>query len=38
MTEALYLRQIGISPGGKFEDLPVSWACPICETEKAGFE
>ena len=28
----------GISPGTKFEDLPVSWVCPICEAEKADFE
>ena len=28
----------GISPGTKFEDLPVSWVCPICEAEKVGFE
>ena len=28
----------GISPGTKFEDLPVNWICPICEAEKAGFE
>ena len=28
----------GISPGTKFEDLPVSWVCPICEAKKTGFE
>ena len=28
----------GIAPGTKFEDLPGSWVCPICEAEKAGFE
>ena len=28
----------GISPGTKFEDLPIGWSCPICEAEKVGFE
>ena len=28
----------GISPGTKFEDLPVNWVCPICEAKRKGFE
>ena len=28
----------GVSPGTKFEDLPASWVCPICGSEKTGFE
>ena len=28
----------GVSPGTKFEGLPNSCTCPICEAEKAGFE
>ena len=28
----------GITPGSKFEDLPIGWSCPICEAAKAGFE
>jgi len=27
----------GIAPGTKFEDIPDSWACPICGAEKADF-
>ncbi len=26
-----------ISPGTKFEDLPESWVCPVCGTEKEDF-
>jgi len=28
----------GIAPGTRFEDLPDSWSCPVCGTEKDGFE
>ena len=28
----------GITPGSKFEDLPIGWSCPICEAAKVGFE
>ena len=27
-----------ISPGTKFEDLPISEVCPICEAKKTQFE
>jgi rubredoxin len=26
-----------ISPGTPFEDIPESWACPICGAEKSQF-
>ncbi len=28
----------GVSLGTKFEDLPASWVCPICGSEKTDFE
>ena len=28
----------GVSLGTKFEDLPASWICPICGSEKTDFE
>ena len=27
----------GIAPGTKFEDLPVTWVCPVCGASKAVF-
>ena len=27
----------GISPGTKFEALPETWMCPVCEAEKMRF-
>lgn len=28
----------GIEPGTAFEDIPESWVCPVCGTEKSDFE
>jgi flavin reductase (DIM6/NTAB) family NADH-FMN oxidoreductase RutF/rubredoxin len=28
----------GIAPGTRFEDIPDSWACPVCGAEKSMFE
>jgi len=27
----------GIAPGTKFNDLPDTWMCPVCEAEKIRF-
>lgn len=28
----------GIAPGTKWEDVPVTWACPECGAQKSDFE
>ena len=28
----------GIAPGTKWEDVPITWACPECGAQKADFE
>jgi len=28
----------GIKPGTRFEDIPDTWACPVCNAEKSQFE
>ncbi|MDR1537023.1 MAG: rubredoxin [Clostridiales bacterium] len=28
----------GIDPGTAFEDIPESWACPLCGVSKENFE
>ena len=28
----------GIVPGTPFEQLPESWACPVCGADKSNFE
>ena len=28
----------GIAPGTRFEALPDTWACPVCEAEKMRFK
>jgi rubredoxin len=28
----------GIQPGREFEELPPTWACPVCEAEQDYFE
>ena len=28
----------GIEPGTSFEDLPDTWLCPVCDSEKEFFE
>jgi rubredoxin len=27
----------GIAPGTAFEDLPVTWTCPMCGVDKSSF-
>jgi len=28
----------GIPPGTKWDDIPDDWCCPMCSSEKDGFE
>jgi rubredoxin len=28
----------GIAPGTKWEDVPITWACPECGAQKSDFE
>ena len=28
----------GVPPGTAFEDIPESWACPVCGARKSDFE
>ena len=35
--ESAGLPDEGIAPGTKWEDIPVSWSCPICGVSKADF-
>ena len=39
----IYNPEIGdpdrkIKPGTKFEDIPLSWVCPLCRATKSDFE
>lgn len=36
--EASGIKEDGIAPGTKWEDLPDNWACPVCGAAKSEFE